>query len=392
MVEIDDILEFFGRLPNESARSYELDLTAFAMKLTGHQDLLAQILDGDYPERIRYAAFYCNHIILRRIKDFDRLAGLIDSYGPTFDGHKTYDHLVSLYMIESDALYDYEQILAATYKDSIFFDDNAGFVHLFADVFASIFERGGLRSEEEYLEKWYEKALAAVETAIELDASYAKYYCTKARILCIAGRYNEAETNINKAISLEVSTRSDYFIRISNYQYYKALIYFETRLAAKLQAGGAPYDSQDGLGGKSEGEYDSIVPNDEGRYAFVSYSHLDSEEVYPLIKKLQNAGAHFWFDKGGIIASNEYAEVIGERLQNASSVLFMISPNAVTSEFVRKELQMAFDCGKKPICVFLKDTDLSPGMKLQINIYQHILRHTMKEDDFIKAVLRAIGQ
>ena len=61
-----------------------------------------------------------------------------------------------------------------------------------------------------------------------------------------------------------------------------------------------------------------------------------------LIKKLQNAGAHFWFDKGGIIASNEYAEVIGERLQNASSVLFMISPNAVTSEFVRKELQTRF--------------------------------------------------
>lgn len=381
----DEIADFFSHLPSEKTRAYELMLTNFALANMSNIEFFYDLLDND-DEKISYAAFYALHIIHRRLKNYDKLDTLINSNHDRFMHHVTFDHLVSLFYIESDMLFDYDQLLNSTYKDTLYFDDNAGFIHLFADAFATIMENGTFHNRENFIQRWLPKALAAVEQAIALDPEYAKYYCTKARILSIEGKSFDAETNIAKAISIESSDRDDYFLRISTYQFHKAMIRSERRIQELLANINPSEATKNGIAATC-----SVKPyKGDDEYVFVSYSHLDSVDVYQTISRLQELGINVWFDKGGISASCEYAETIGSKIEAAKHVLIMISHNSVNSEFVRKELQMTFDCNKKPICIFLEQTELSPGMKLQIGIYQHIYRTGLNETEFIECIREAI--
>jgi hypothetical protein len=51
----------------------------------------------------------------------------------------------------------------------------------------------------------------------------------------MAKRFKEAEQCVNKAISLEDSGRSDYFLRILDYNYYKTMIKTDEKLYERMK-------------------------------------------------------------------------------------------------------------------------------------------------------------
>lgn len=383
-MSIQELVSFLEQLPNEKAREYELSLTKLAARFSGEsaEAMLLEVIQGDYSEKVRYHAFYCLNIIYRHSKDYPKLKELLDAYSDQFDWHVTFDHLEALYNIESDALYDYTEILKHTHKDAEYLDDNAGFVHLFADVFATIYEKGGLRDKEQYVKDWYDRALDAVNRAIELDVSYAKYYCTKARILCIKKDYSQALFNIDKAIGLENSARSDYALRIGMYQYHKIMIYTEMRLHELeerfLQNPGAPRPcsaTQEPLTAETAetSHYLGLTTYEEDKpYLFVSYSHKDADKVYPILRLLQKKNVRLWFDVDSIPAGMDYTDYIATKIWGCTAFMPLISSNSVKSEFVRKEIGLA-DRREKPFFpILLEDIVLSPGMDLQINSSQRV--------------------
>lgn len=63
---------------------------------------------------------------------------------------------------------------------------------------------------EQVRREYYDDVERAVEDAIRLDPAYAKFYCTKARVVAQRGRYGEAYSLINKAVATESSARKDY--------------------------------------------------------------------------------------------------------------------------------------------------------------------------------------
>lgn len=397
------IYDFLCNLPDEKARDYELKIAEFVLKnnTEAFVSTLTRILDSEESDSIRYNAFYCLNILYRRRKDFVLLDNLFNKYSKKFTRHISLDHLRALYMLESDAMYDYDTMLHMTYKDATIFDNNGGFLHLFSDVFATIYEKGGLDDEKGYCDEWYDFALECVNKAIALEETYAKYYCTKARILCISGNYHEAENLINKAISYENSDRSDYFLRISMYQYYKMMIYTNKRLALMKQE----YEKK--LSQKAQIEINKVLVepcakneekseqifepyNGDKPFAFISYSRLDADYLHDVIDIMGNGDIRFWYDKG-IPASCEFAEIIGEKIQNCSAFVLLISPNSMNSEFVRKELTFALNKKLKPICVFLKETELTPGFEIQISLYEHIYYYDMQKSEFSKKLLSCLN-
>ena len=60
--------------------------------------------------------------------------------------------------------------------------------------------------------------------AIRLDPAYAKFYCTKARVVAQRGRYAEAYSLINKAVATESSARKDYALRLLDYRHCETVI------------------------------------------------------------------------------------------------------------------------------------------------------------------------
>ena len=393
-----ELIEFLSTAPHEKTRMFELSLTEYVLDNNSKclcETLEKILLDDRYDDRTAYNAFYCLNIIHRRSKDFIKLSQLFNEYSQRFARHITFLHLKVLFEIESGSMYDYDEVLNITYRDSELFSDNAGFVHLFADVFVTIYENGYIRDKQIYLQQWYDLALSAVNSAIELDNEYAKYYCTKARILCIKNEFMEALTYIDTAISIEKSGRSDYVLRICNYQYHKMMInvcrkIYETEL------------NQDRLNfdtGISESNIDNTLPTGKvdkdvvlplstpsaysgnNPYAFVSYSHMDFDEAMSFIASLQEKDIPAWFDEGVEIGV-EYAEYIADKLCHASAFILLITPNSIKSEFVRKELQMAIDLKMHPICIYLKETTLTPGVMIQLITYQQIHKLEMNDEAF----------
>ena len=393
----EELIEFLRSLPGERTREYELKITHLSMdhRSPELEQQLLSILGGEYPEQVHYNAFYCLHVFYRHIKDYQKLNSMMERYGRRFSRHITYDHLRALFYIESDIIYDYHTLLNITYKDATLFDDNAGFVHMFPVVFASVYERGGIFDTEAYISEWYDLALEAANHAIELDPSYAKYYCTKARVLTIRHHYTQAAENINTAISYEFSSRSDYALRISSYLYYKAMIDSDRKLYAleqkflSLVENGAPAVHAP----QAQASMPDLQPyKGNAPYLFVSYAHKDAPQVFDILEMLQKNGVRVWFDKDGIPASVDFTEYIAQRIEHCSKVLFMVSPQSVNADYVRMEIFAALENGKTPICVFLEETALSAGMRMQIGRHQHIFKYQMSDSAFQSALLGALDR
>ena len=111
-------------------------------------------------------------------------------------------------------------MIEAAFEDARAFSHNAGFIHVFADTVARVCEESFGETQDRVRTKWLEHALVEVDRAIELDRRYAKYYCTRGRLLAQAARFDEALQDIRTAVDREDSSRADYAIRIGEYQYH----------------------------------------------------------------------------------------------------------------------------------------------------------------------------
>ena len=63
-----------------------------------------------------------------------------------------------------------------------------------------------------------ETAEKALNRALRSQSTYAKYYYTYARLQSLQGLFEKAMANVEEAIDLEKETEKDYAIRIGNYQ------------------------------------------------------------------------------------------------------------------------------------------------------------------------------
>ena len=127
----------------------------------------------------------------------------------------------------------------------------------------------------------------------------------------------------------------------------------------------------------------------EQPYVFVSYSHANSNVVFPLIKQLHNKGYRIWYDEG-IDPSTEWRKIIAKRLMPAKAVLFFISPEAVESKFVNREISFADEENIPIIPVFLKETELTGDLRLTLTLLQRIHYFRYPNDEaFFEELLRS---
>ena len=94
-------------------------------------------------------------------------------------------------------------------------------------------------------------------------------------------------------------------------------------------------------------------------YAFLSYSHEDLSFASSLLEGLNNIGARIWYDEG-IKPSEEFIDVIAERIKRAKALILIISPSSVSSSYVQKEVSFAFIAGIPIIPIYKESTPLPP--------------------------------
>lgn len=106
-------------------------------------------------------------------------------------------------------------------------------------------------------------------------------------------------------------------------------------------------------------------------YAFVSYSHKDSEIVLSILGRLQNEGLRIWYDEG-IECGTEWPAYIAEHIIGCKCILAFISENSKDSRHCRREIHYAIDKEKDVIPIYLEKIELDPGSAMELTLYQAI--------------------
>lgn len=122
--------------------------------------------------------------------------------------------------------------------------------------------------------------------------------------------------------------------------------------------------------------YEGTLP-----YLFVSYAHKNDAAVLEIIRTLQSRGFRVWYDEG-IEAGSEWPESIASHLERAQLVLAFLSPAYLRSDNCRKEMHYALTKKKPVINVFLEQTELSPGMEMQIGNLFALMKYTYPSEEY----------
>ena len=122
-------------------------------------------------------------------------------------------------------------------------------------------------------------------------------------------------------------------------------------------------------------------------FIFISYAHKNSDRVIPILEKLDEAGYRVWYDDG-IAPGSEWPEYIAEHLNGCQTVIAFVSPESIDSPNCRREVTYALSKRKPFLGVLLEETQMSPGMELQLSAQQCILRHNYRtEEEFLNKIL-----
>lgn len=116
-------------------------------------------------------------------------------------------------------------------------------------------------------------------------------------------------------------------------------------------------------------------------YIFVSYAHKNDAAVLEIIGMLQSRGFRVWYDEG-IEAGSEWPESIASHLERAQLVLAFLSPAYLQSDNCRKEMHYALTKKKPVINVYLEQTELSPGMEMQIGNLFALMKYTYPSEEY----------
>ncbi len=119
----------------------------------------------------------------------------------------------------------------------------------------------------------------------------------------------------------------------------------------------------------------------DGAYVFVSYSHMDSKEVFQELIEFHRQGYPVWYDEG-IEAGSKWSDEIAAAISNCALFIVFLTPNSAGSENVQDEIDFAISENRKLIAILLEETELTGGMKMKLQRRQAILKYAVPEDEY----------
>ncbi len=126
------------------------------------------------------------------------------------------------------------------------------------------------------------------------------------------------------------------------------------------------------------------------KYIFISYAHLDSARVLPVVYKLIAAGYRVWYDDA-IEKGREWDDDIALHVLGCEVFIPFFSENYLASDNCRKEMKYAVSKKRRTLGVVLEDVSFegARGIEMYISSVQHIMAQQMDPDEITDAVVNA---
>jgi len=127
---------------------------------------------------------------------------------------------------------------------------------------------------------------------------------------------------------------------------------------------------------------------------YMSYAQQDRELAWNLAKALKNAGLHVWIDIDNIYPGDNWAEVIGKALKESQAMVVLLTPSALQSEWVRKDIayaigNLAYEWRVIPVLVGGMSADEIPWILRQMQV---IHLENPEQQDRIEQIAEALRE
>ena len=207
-------------LPTIEARL--LQELAWSNQATLDTDVLSDIADDDSLSlEHRFNAYFVWQTALWRRYDHKEFRNNVRNYGDVFSSLPMFDHQQAMALLSRSDRPSLQEALRYARDACRKVPSSPGVLSLLAKVVAEMGERHpDTVSQEDITE-----ALDSIGKAIEIDRRHGKYYATRARLLALEGKYDEAARDIRTAIEIEPSSDStSYAMRLARYDFIRSRI------------------------------------------------------------------------------------------------------------------------------------------------------------------------
>jgi hypothetical protein len=122
---------------------------------------------------------------------------------------------------------------------------------------------------------------------------------------------------------------------------------------------------------KRESVHPPSPTDQDSSFVFISYKRDDLLRISPMLESIAGWGHKIWYDRG-IPGGVEWDKYIEEKVSRCSALIAFLSPDAVRSKWIRREIKYADYCDKPILAVFLEDTSLGEGLDILLREVQFI--------------------
>jgi tetratricopeptide (TPR) repeat protein len=122
-------------------------------------------------------------------------------------------------------------------------------------------------------------------------------------------------------------------------------------------------------------------------FAFVCYSHADSDTVYSDLIELDSHGVKLWYDEG-ISAGSSWRAGIAHAIQGANQFIFFISTESLKSSHCLREVDYALSHDKEIIPIYLEECQLPAELDLVLNRVHALFK--WKDTKYMEHLLEAL--
>lgn len=120
-------------------------------------------------------------------------------------------------------------------------------------------------------------------------------------------------------------------------------------------------------------------------YLFVSYSHRDTAQVYPILDALHDRKYRIWYDES-CENGNDFRAELRTRIHNAEAVVLFVSEASMASPFCGMEIIVAREYGKRLYPIYLEEAVVPPAFEILLANTHHSTAGNMEK--LMKAMVR----
>jgi WD40 repeat protein len=116
---------------------------------------------------------------------------------------------------------------------------------------------------------------------------------------------------------------------------------------------------------------------------FISYSERDRQTMEKIRNSLRRESLTVWTNTTDVQTGEDFQSAIDRGIEQTDNLVYLVSPDSVQSEFVRKELEYAVSLHKRLIPILVRETP-PESIPLALQGVQYIdLTDNVKEDDYV---------